>query len=137
MYGVRRARSAGEWRRFRNTVSVSAASTMACFQFWCTGDSAADTMRVPICTPSAPSASAAAIDGPSQIPPAAMIGTSTRDRTSGRSTMVDTGRGLLNPPPSPPSTTRPSTPASTALRAACSVGTTWNTVSPAALSWAV
>ena len=37
-------------------MSVSAASTMACFQFSCTGDSAADTMRVPICTPSAPSA---------------------------------------------------------------------------------
>ena len=34
-------------------------------------------MRVPICTPSAPSTNAAAIDRPSQMPPAAMIGTST------------------------------------------------------------
>jgi hypothetical protein len=71
---------------------------------------------------------------PSVIPPAAMIGTSTLDRTSGSSTMVDTGVGLLNPPPSPPSTTNPSTPASTALSAAARVGTTWYTVSPAALS---
>ena len=82
-------------------------------------------MRVPICTPSAPSANAAAIVMPSQIPPAAMIGTSTRDRTSGSRTIVDTGVGLLNPPPSPPSTTKPSTPASTALSAVASVGTTW------------
>ena len=60
-------------------MSVSAAATMACFQLSCTGDSAADTIRVPICTPSAPSANAAAIVAPSTMPPAAMIGTSTRD----------------------------------------------------------
>ena len=60
---VRSARSAGEWRSLRKTVSVSAAATIACFQLSCTGDSAADTMRVPICTPSAPSAKAAAIVG--------------------------------------------------------------------------
>ncbi len=63
-----------------------------------------------------------------------MIGTSTFARTSGKSTIVDTSRWFLNPPPSPPSTTSPSTPASTAFSAACSVGTTWNTVRPAALS---
>ena len=110
---------------------------IASFQFWCTGDSAALTMRVPICTPSAPSANAAAIEAPSVMPPAATIGTSTFDRTRGRSTIDETSRGFLNPPPSPPSTTSPSTPASTALRAAVSVGTTWNTVRPAAFSWAV
>ena len=114
-------------------MSVSPAATIACFQLSCTGDSAADTIRVPICTPSAPSANAAAMVAPSMMPPAAMIGTSTRDRTSGSSTIVDTGVGLLKPPPSPPSTTRPSTPASTAFSAAASVGTTWYTVSPAAL----
>ena len=70
-------------------MSVSAASTIACFQLSWTGDSAADTMRVPICTPSAPSANAAAIVGPSMMPPAAMIGTSTCERTSGSSTIVD------------------------------------------------
>ena len=48
--------------------------------------------------------------------------------------MVETGRGLLNPPPSPPSTIRPSTPAATAFSAAAMVGTTWKTVSPASLS---
>ena len=90
-------------------------------------------MRVPICTPSAPRAKAAAIVAPSTMPPAAMIGTSTRERTSGSSTIVATGVGLLNPPPSPPSTTSPSTPASTALSAAASVGTTWYTVRPASL----
>ena len=79
-------------------------------------------MRVPICTPSAPSAKAAAIVRPSQMPPAAMTGTSTFEQTSGSSTIVATSRGFLKPPPSPPSTTRPSTPASTAFRAAASVG---------------
>ena len=73
---VRRARRAGEWRSFRNRVSVSAAATIACFQLSWTGDSSADTMRVPICTPSAPRAKAAAIVAPSTMPPAAMIGTS-------------------------------------------------------------
>ena len=131
---VRSARSPGfEWR-FRKTVSVSAAPTIACFQLSWTGDSSADTMRVPICTPSAPRANAAAIDGPSTMPPAAMIGTSTFERTSGSSTIVETSCGFLKPPPSPPSTTSPSTPASTAFSAPFSVGTTWNTMSPASLS---
>ena len=94
-------------------------------------------MRVPICTPSAPSANAAAIERPSQMPPAAMTGTSTREQISGSSTIVATSRGFLKPPPSSPSTTSPSTPASTAFSAARSVGTTWNTVSPAAFSCAV
>ncbi len=115
-------------------MSVSAAATMACFQFSCTGDSAADTMREPICTPSAPSANAAAMLGPSQMPPAAITGTSTFEQTSGSSTIVATSSGFLNPPPSPPSTTRPSTPAATAFNAAASDGTTWNTVSPASFS---
>ena len=44
--------------------------------------------------------------------------------------MVATSRLFLNPPPSPPSTTRPSTPASMAFCAAASDGTTWNTVRP-------
>ena len=82
-------------------------------------------MRVPICTPSAPSANAAAIVEPSTKPPAATIGTSTFDRTSGSSTIDATGSGFLNPPPSPPSTMSPSTPASTAFSAPRSVGTTW------------
>ena len=115
-------------------MSVSAAATIACFQFSWTGDSAADTMRVPIWTPSAPRANAAAIVAPSVMPPAAMIGTSTRERISGRRTIDATGVGLLKPPPSPPSTTSPSTPASTAFNAAASVGTTWYTVKPASLS---
>ena len=60
-------------------MSPSVDVQMSCFQLSCTGDSAALTMRVPICTPSAPSTNAAAIDRPSQTPPAAMIGTSTCD----------------------------------------------------------
>ena len=48
--------------------------------------------------------------------------------------MVETSRELLKPPPSPPSTTRPSTPASMALIAAARDGTTWKTVRPASLS---
>ena len=66
-----------------------------------------------------------------------MIGTSTFDATSGSSTIVDAGVGLLNPPPSPPSTTSPSTPASTAFSAPARLGTTWNTVRPASFSAAV
>ena len=52
-------------------------------------------MRVPICTPSAPSTNAAAIERPSQTPPAAMIGTSTCDAMSGSSTIVDAPVGRL------------------------------------------
>ena len=117
-------------------MSVSAASRIACFQLGCTGDSREATIRVPICTPSAPSAKQAAMVAPSQTPPAAMIGTPTFSRTSGSSTMLITGCGFLKPPPSPPSTISPSTPASTAFIAAFSVGTTWNTVRPAAFSGA-
>ena len=46
-------------------------------------------MRVPICTPSAPSTNAAAIDRPSHMPPAAITGTSTFEHTSGSSTIDD------------------------------------------------
>ena len=60
-------------------VSVSAASSTACFMFQCTPDSCDDSIRVPICTPSAPSANAAAIERPSAMPPAATIGTSSFD----------------------------------------------------------
>ena len=87
-------------------------------------------MRVPIWTPSAPMARAAAIEGPSTMPPAAMIGTSKRLAISGTSTRVDAPSAFLNPPPSAPSTTRPSTPAAIAFSAPRSVGTTWNTVMP-------
>ena len=76
VFSVRNARSAGPGpKRFRNTVSVSLAPTIMSFQFWCTGLSAAETMRVPICTPSAPRAKAAAIVRPSVMPPAAITGT--------------------------------------------------------------
>ena len=114
-------------------MSVSLASSTACFQLSWIGDSSDDTMRVPSCTPSAPRARAAAMVGPSTKPPAAITGTSTLETTSGRSTIVETGRGLLKPPPSPPSTMSPSTPASTAFSAPTRFGTTWKTVSPASL----
>jgi hypothetical protein len=62
--------------------------------------------------------------GPSQMPPAAMTGTVTFEQTSGSSTIVATSRGFLKPPPSPPSTISPSTPASIAFSAAYRLGTT-------------
>jgi len=111
-------------------VSVSLAPTIMSFQFWCTGLSAAETIRVPICTASAPRAKAAAMERPSVIPPAAITGTFTFEQTRGSRTMVATSRLFLNPPPSPPSTTSPSTPASIAFKAAARCGTTWNTVRP-------
>jgi hypothetical protein len=132
--GGAQGRRAGEEWLFNKTVSVSAASTMACFQLACTGDSTAETMAVPSCTPSAPRARAAAMVGPSRKPPAAMTGRSKAVVTAGTRTMVDTGRGLLKPPPSPPSTISPSTPAATAFSAARTVGTTWKTVRPASFS---
>ena len=46
-------------------------------------------MRVPICTPSAPSANAAAMVRPSTMPPAAITGTFTFSQTSGSRTMLD------------------------------------------------
>ena len=131
VFSVRRARNAGEAWRLRKTVSVSLAWMTAFFQFSWTGDSTADTMRVPICTPSAPKAKAAAMERPSTKPPAAMMGTSTWERTKGSSTMLATSRGFLKPPPSPPSTTKPSTPQATAFLAAPRLGTTWKTVRPA------
>ena len=87
--------------------------------------------------PSAPKANAAAIEAPSTNPPAAMIGTSTSARTNGKSTMLATSRGFLNPPPSPPSTTSPSTPQDTAFLAAARLGTTWKTVNPPAFNSSV
>ena len=72
----------------------------------------------------APAARALVISPELRMPPSAMMGTSTFERTSGSSTMVETSRGFLKPPPSPPSTTRPSTPHSTAFNAAERLGTT-------------
>ena len=136
VFSVRSARSAGPGpKRLRNTVSVSSAARIAFFQFMCTGDSADETMRVPICTPSAPSVKAAAMVRPSTMPPAAIIGTSTFSQHQRQQHHRRHSRGFLKPPPSPPSTTRPSTPASIARNAVFSVGTTWNTVRPASLSW--
>jgi len=68
-------------------VPVSSAVTIACFQPLCTGDSAADTMCVPICTPSAPSANAAAIETPSQIGSPAEVVTKRTPCSITRSTM--------------------------------------------------
>ena len=55
-----------------------------------------------------------------RIPSEAM---STRARIACSRTRVDTSSAFLKPPPSAPSTTRPSTPASTHLTAASTVGT--------------
>ena len=60
---------------------------------------------------------------PSQMPPAAISGTSTRARMACSSTRVETSSGFLKPPPSAPSTTRPSMPASAHFTAASTVGT--------------
>ena len=93
MRSVRSARSAGPLPpRLRKTVSVSLAPTIACFQFMCAGDSADDSIRVPIWMPSAPIAKAAAIERPSVKPPAAITGTFTLEQTSGSSTIEATSR---------------------------------------------
>ena len=73
--------------------------------------------------PSAPTAKAAAIPAPSAIPPAAIIGRSICFRIAWINTKRPTSSGLLNPPPSVPSTTSPSTPQSAALMAPSTLGT--------------
>ncbi len=119
------ARMHGEALRLSTQVPVSVALQIAALKFSCTGLSAQLTKRVPIWMPSAPRANAAAMPRPSQMPPAAIRGTSTRARMACSSTRVDTSSGFLKPPPSAPSTTRPSTPASTHLSAVSTVGTAW------------
>ena len=73
--------------------------------------------------PSAPAANAAAIPIPSTIPPAAIIGISVCLLIDCNKTYRPTSSGLLNPPPSVPSTTSPSTPAFTAFNAPAKLGT--------------
>ena len=73
--------------------------------------------------PSAPAANAAAIPRPSTIPPAATIGKSVIFLMACIKTNSPTSSGLLKPPPSVPSTTNPSTPASTAFFAPTTLGT--------------
>ena len=93
VFSVRSALNAGPGpKRLRNTVSVSFAPTIAFFQFSCTGLSAADTMRVPICTPSAPSAKAAAIAAPVDDAAGRDHRHVTFEHTSGNNTMVATSR---------------------------------------------
>ncbi len=108
---------------------------MSCFQLSCTGDSAALTMRVPICTPSR----AEHQRGGHRTSVADPARRDDRhvdvfDAMSGSSTIVDAPVGALKPPPSLPSTTRPSTPASTAFNAPRNDGTTWKTVMPASFN---
>ena len=74
--------------------------------------------------PWAPNENAAAIVLPSTKPPAAITGIFTFEQTNGSRTIEATPLGFLKPPPSNPSTTRPSTPASIAFNAAESDGTT-------------
>lgn len=81
------------------TVPESSAAAIASLKLLCTKDSRLASIRVPIWTPSAPSTTAAAADRASHMPPAAMIGRSTRDATCGSRTMVDAPRAGLNPPP--------------------------------------
>ena len=68
--------------------------------------------RVPICTPSAPSAKAASMPAPVPIPPAAIKGRSMCCLTWGTSTIVVVSSFPLCPPASKPSATTASTPAS-------------------------
>jgi hypothetical protein len=119
------------------TEPSSPAAMIAFLKFACTAASWLASIRVPICTPSAPRTTAAVADRASQIPPAAMIGRSTRLATRGSNTNVDASRAALNPPPSTPSTTSASTPASTAFMAPFSDPTTCTTVMPASCSRAV
>ena len=62
MVSVRSTRSGRPFWRLTRTVSVSDAWSTACLSPSCTLDSTEASIRVPICTPSAPRAKAAAIE---------------------------------------------------------------------------
>jgi len=117
---VRRLALGGNGARL---VARAGAATIAALKLGCTGDSWDATNRVPIATPSAPNAKAAAIPRPSTIPPAAIKGRETCSLTSWSRTKLCISSSLRMPALSAPSTTRPSTPASAAFRAARKDGT--------------
>ena len=63
------------WIFYINLPAPSPASTIICLNISWPDDSLVAANRVPTCTPSAPSASAASSPRPSAIPPAAITGT--------------------------------------------------------------
>ena len=90
----------------------------------------ASANSVPICTPSAPRASAATIACPEAMPPAAISGSVVACLTCGMSVMVVVSSLPLCPPASKPSATMASTPASSHLRANLLLDTTCATFIP-------
>ena len=130
---VRSARSAGLENWFRNTVSVSARRGSPASS---SGAPAIPRRRPCACPSARPRRRARS--GRHRAPVADAAGRDDRDTdVLAHQRQQHHGRHrlwILESPPSPPSTIRPSTPASTAFIAAFRVGTTWNTVSPAAFS---
>ena len=94
--------------------------------------SAEATKRVPICTPWAPRARAAARPRPSAMPPAATTGMRTASTTWG--TRASVVISPMCPPDSMPSATRPSAPMRSRRLARATLATTGSTLMPAALS---
>ncbi len=130
MSSVRKARGAngmptwgsvngGMTRSACGTLTASSApdATILCFHAGSIDISVVARNRVPRQTPSAPSASAAAIPRPSAIPPAATTGTApATSTTAGTSTIVDTHPAF--PPASDPCAMTTSAPAWIAAAAA-------------------
>ena len=85
--------------------------------------------RVPTCTPSAPSAKAAAMPRPSAMPPAAITGMDTASHTAGTSVIVVSSP--MWPPASVPSATTASAPRRSMRAASALEATTGTTLMPA------
>ena len=100
-----------------NFVSRSVAPTRACLMLLCTGASCVTKKRVPMFTPSAPSAMAAAMPRPSAMPPEAMTGTRRAWHAKGISTRPGTSSSPGWPAHSKPSMLIMSTPLRSALKA--------------------
>ena len=91
--------------------------------------------RVPTCTPSAPSANAAAMPRPSAMPPAAITGMRTASHTLGTSAIVVSSP--MWPPASQPSATTASAPMRSMRAASAEDATTGTTFMPASFQAAM
>ena len=124
-----------------STVASSRASSRAARCRSDIADSALGRYAVPICTPAAPRAKAAAIPRPSAMPPAATTGTSTASTTCGTSAMVPGWESTVSvrnmprwPPASYPCAITASHPRAASQRASATVVAELSTLQPSAFT---
>ena len=119
--------------RKMSSVERSSAWTMRSLMFWWMGDSTVHMKRVPMFTPSAPSARAATSPRASAMPPDAMIGISSASAVAGMSTRPGTSSSPGWPAQSRPSMETASTPRVCAFSAWRTDVALWMTLMPCGL----